>query len=71
MTTFILAGKQGRIESFKEKPFDITGDGISDIEIASETNGCGGAWVLSKQVLSWRNGGLVDLTDKAIFSIEG
>jgi len=38
LDTFILAGKQGRIESFKIPPIDITGDGKIDLEIASETN---------------------------------
>lgn len=68
--TFILAGKQGRIESFSETPSDVTGDGKVDVEIASETNGCGGPWTLYKQLLTLRDGTLVDLTQKSIFSLE-
>lgn len=60
--SLILAGKQGRIESFRNQPSDVTGDGLPDVEIVSETNGCGGPWTVYKQLLNYKNGEVVDLT---------
>ena len=69
--TLILAGKQGRIESFQKAPTDVTGDGVPDVEIISETNGCGGPWTVYKQLLNYKNGEVVDLTGGLISSLDG
>lgn|GEM_PF-1600657 len=67
---FVLAGKQGLIDSFKNIPEDITGDGNIDLEILSETIGCGEPWTVYTQLLTLENGTLVDLTGAQLSSVE-
>jgi hypothetical protein len=67
----VLSGKQGLIDSFKNTPEDITGDGLVDIEIISETIWCGEPWVVYKQLVTFDNGKLIDVTASQLSSIEG